>query len=302
MGQFGKKILLLILCAAIAATMLYMESQRRDNERYFAKQLHEEQETITRLEQEKKGLLEGLTDTNQIDSVEVHKPEITLCVVNITDEMFNDFYPILKENGIKGVLVLRNHRLPGDNKMISVKSFVEMLHDGWECAVSLMEESEQSQTWEAELKAYLKEVKERTSATPTAYRENSTITQYQRELLEENGMKKVLTSQKSDNAEDLLLMPYRAIEQSTLKSKQNRYCAAEIYCGNGKNEDKKTQYAPKRFQDFLEQEDFAIKSVEELKPIRIEEKHNSEENSQTTDRLIEIDKEIRYLYGYQEKN
>lgn len=126
------------------------------------------------------------------------------CFVNLFfDQVFESGYeqlfPLMKEKGVVGTLVLTDGKLPGDNLQMTENQCLEMLNAGWELAVGGSEDIDMTgnlQTvlteWSSYLTDYIAQIKLRLNRVPTTYCFNEG--EYREEfdvVLKEFGFKKI---------------------------------------------------------------------------------------------------------------
>lgn len=116
----------------------------------------------------------------QIEELEKQQSTSGCAVSLYFDQVFESGYeqlfPMMKEKGLTGTLVLTDGQLPGDNLQMTEEQCLEMLDAGWELAVGGSEDIDMTgnlQTvaaaWGTYLKGYLKEIKTRLNLVPTTY-------------------------------------------------------------------------------------------------------------------------------------
>ncbi|MDY2628732.1 MAG: polysaccharide deacetylase family protein [Lachnospiraceae bacterium] len=102
--------------------------------------------------------------------------EVHLYFDQIFESAYEQLYPVMKEKGYTGTLVLVDGQLPGDRLQMTEDQCREMLDNGWELAIGGSEEIDMSGNteevavkWGTYLKQYLKDIKTRMNVVPTTY-------------------------------------------------------------------------------------------------------------------------------------
>lgn len=63
------------------------------------------------------------------------RPITILCFDSIDDSIYDVLYPMMRDHGYPGVIVLKGNALPGDEGMLSISQLSELLSAGWELAL-----------------------------------------------------------------------------------------------------------------------------------------------------------------------
>lgn len=94
----------------------------------------------------------------------------------IFESAYEELYPMMKEKGYTGTLVLTDGQLPGDRLQMTEAQISEMMDDGWELAIGSSEEIDMSGSpesvaynWGMYVKEYMKDIKTRLNVVPTTY-------------------------------------------------------------------------------------------------------------------------------------
>lgn len=130
----------------------------------------------------------------------------------INSSVYDYLYPVLRDAGYAGVMVLRNGVLPGDERRITVEQCQKLLDAGWNFAVGANYDidlttytEETALEWGAYLQEYSAEIKEKIGAAPNMYcfDEGEYHQEFDR-ILAENGYNVILYY--DDSAEDVIVM------------------------------------------------------------------------------------------------
>ena len=117
----------------------------------------------------------------------------------VFESCYDQLYPLMKEMGYTGTMVLMDGQLPGDYLQMTETQCKEMLDDGWELAVGGSEDidltadfADVESEWRAYLENYLAEIKMRLNIVPTIYcfNEGEYREEYD-EILKEYGFKTI---------------------------------------------------------------------------------------------------------------
>lgn len=91
------------------------------------------------------------------------KPCVLLNFDNMSENLYETIYDMMEQYGFRGTFAFRNNRLPGwDEDSITRDEFDELMHDGWEYALSIGEEHVVDETL-----SYWERLEERESETET---------------------------------------------------------------------------------------------------------------------------------------
>lgn len=95
---------------------------------------------------------------------------VVLCLNGMGEDFYDEQYEVIQETGIKGILIQKDGKLPGDNFQMSTQDFLSMLQDGWAFAVTLDREEGQSlEDWLGDVEDYLDKMDRRLSRIPTIF-------------------------------------------------------------------------------------------------------------------------------------
>ncbi len=96
---------------------------------------YDETEAIEDIAELEKRRNELLNEKKSITSVMQSRPITILCFDSIDDSIYDVLYPMMRNHGYPGVIVLKEGALPGDEGMLSVSQLSELLSVGWELAL-----------------------------------------------------------------------------------------------------------------------------------------------------------------------
>ncbi|MDO5547862.1 MAG: polysaccharide deacetylase family protein [Eubacteriales bacterium] len=221
--------------------------------------------TIQELENERAEL------EQQMDIV-AGKQYATLCF-NVADEqLYSSIYPLLKKQGIKGTIILRNNQLPGNKYAIPVQDFLNLMDAGWYSAISLSRsDGETDDEWKSHVEAYMQQLQERTGITPIIYCfPEGSCSAAEAEILEELGFETVLCHKFNDSLESsglqfVKLYPYNAKTLNELLAKTDGYCGLEVWVDWVDSTQENLRYSKKNLKTLLESDTIQIQNLDSLR-------------------------------------
>lgn len=245
-------------------------------------------------------------------TVEQQSQPVLLCLNALGKETYSELYPRLTEAGVTGVLILREGRLPGDNRMLSVQEFLEMVDSGWSFAISLESSSDaDSDDWQGEVEDYIDRLQRRVGLTPELYCfPEGGCSENEIQFLQEQGIHTVLTHQPVElygQVRAITLFPYR---MQTLQEDifgLNGYCGLEMWVNWPDETDLALRYSEQGLTELLSDTSLQLLGLEELQPVQespLPESEDIEEEEPETDkqideirnRLADIQAEMDALY------
>lgn len=255
-------------------------------------------ETVRELEDER-------TELEQQLEIVAGKQYATLCF-NVADEqLYSAIYPMLKKQGIKGTIILRNNQLPGNKYAIPVQDFLNLMDAGWYSAISLSRaDGETDEEWKSHVEAYMQQLQERTGIQPIVYcfPEGSCSTA-EAEILEELGFETVLCHKFNDALESsglqfVKLYPYNANTLNELLAKTDGFCGLEVWVDWVDSTQKNLRYSKKDLKALLESDTIQIQNLDSLKRQSSSdiEKAADISEEEVRARLTEIEEELEQLY------
>lgn len=241
-----------------------------------------------------------------------------LCLNAVSEETYSDIYPVLEEAGVTGVLILRNGRMPGDNYAISVGDFVEMTDHGWDYAISLeREENETDAEWQEKVEEYTDRLRRRVGILPTIYCfPEGTCSEEEAAILTEEGFDTILVHQQTQQAGELnviRLLPYNVPNLSDFVSSMTGYCGLEMWVSWTDETDETLRYSEEGLSALLDENGVALTGRDALLTLSAAQEQYEDQPEQTEQmedrfseerdeaeqiqaRIAEIDDEIAALY------
>ena len=130
----------------------------------------EKEDEIEKYQQEKKRKQMVDEIESQINRKQRELQTIIIVVNNIDRSLYDIIYPQMKKFGYKGVFVLMDGKVPGENANdISWEEYQEMLNDGWEYAVGISQDTRDVSLWNQELNNAIECWKEKGIVQPSVY-------------------------------------------------------------------------------------------------------------------------------------
>lgn len=296
----GKKIisgLLSVLMIAVIVGLFFIQQHQKAQ---TAEQLEQINAEIQQLKSEKAELEEQRTaiQNGEDASAVVSNYRALLCLSTINEQTYTDVYPLLKEQGITGVLVLRNGQLPGDSYTVNSKQFTEMIQDGWLAGISLpREEYQTEEEWKEALQQYSLQLQERAGAVPTVYSlPEGTLTRSECEILGEEGFDTVLYHERIDRKkragiEIIQMTPYAQPDLETSLSMVSGYCGLDLWVGWTDETEEPLRYSPEGLDALLQSDTIQLTTLDALTPVA-----SYSNESDIDERIAEIDSQIDELY------
>ena len=147
-----KKTLLAFLSVLVLGTLVALFGVQKTVNGRLSDDLKETNKVIRELENEKSGLEKQL-------GVSLDKLNATLCFSVADEQLYSEIYPILEEQDLTGVIILRNDQLPGDKYAIPVQDFLNLLQAGWSSAISLSRpQGESDEAWKSRVQTYMQKL------------------------------------------------------------------------------------------------------------------------------------------------
>ena len=156
----------------LLALMIYFQSKEN------AKKLEEIKQIAKQLQPYEQEKFRVETEITKLERIYKWKIKGDSRVILFFDQMdhnlFEEVYPLLSQYGYKGVFVLKDGKLPGDEGMISKEQYEILLDNGWEAALGGNEEMGQQsgykkEQWVKYLDSYIKKLKAVGLAVPKIY-------------------------------------------------------------------------------------------------------------------------------------
>ena len=233
------------------------------------------------------------------------KLNATLCF-NVADEqLYSEIYPILEEQDLTGIIILRNDQLPGDKYAIPVQDFLNLLQAGWNSAISLSRpQGESDEAWKSRVQTYMQKLQKRTGIKTKIYCfPEGACSEPEAKILEELGFETVLChklndSLDSENLKIIKLYPYHAKALRKFLTKTDGYCGVEVWVDWIDDTPKNLRYHEDTLRDLLSSDVIQIDSLDELEKqtaTAFEELPDGDEGT-ARDRLAEIEDQLERLY------
>lgn len=96
---------------------------------------YDENEAIEKIAELEKRRNELENEKKSLTTVAKSRPITILCFDSIDDSIYDVLYPMMRDHGYPGVIVLKGSALPGDEGMLSISQLTELLSAGWELAL-----------------------------------------------------------------------------------------------------------------------------------------------------------------------
>lgn len=96
---------------------------------------YNEIEAIEKIEKLEIRRNELINEKESLSVVMQSRPITILCFDSIDDSIYDVLYPMMRDHGYSGVVVLKGDALPGDEGMLSISQLSELLSVGWELAL-----------------------------------------------------------------------------------------------------------------------------------------------------------------------
>ena len=174
MASGAKKVLavlgIILLIAAVAVTLNTYFKQNESRA-----QLREVSIAASKLNSQKKFLEDELEDMQEEYRNTVNSDMcITLFFDNLTNNLVDEVYPLLRQYGYKGTIVMRDLLIPGDEECISRENFKMIINRGWDAAIGGsceidMEGEDAPELLGAYLDEYIEKLKLSRLTVPTTY-------------------------------------------------------------------------------------------------------------------------------------
>lgn len=186
------KIMLPILLIVLVG-LIFVKGKEQDEQQ---KLLSEEIKYITSV---KKDITEKEEEIQQLKENRERKinkkASITLCIDQMTPNLYDQVKPIFDSYGLTGVFVIKNGILPGSKDSITKEQYDRMLQDGWDVAVGgwddlNLEREEDLEIWEERLNKLIDQMDEQKLKVPIYYYfEESTYTDRCDDILQDCGFR-----------------------------------------------------------------------------------------------------------------
>lgn len=325
MGKKASIIATVLLVGVLCALVMAM---RADHSAQTAR-LAQANTTIQALQAERAQLQQRLstmeaqetftdeTDDNRPEDQEVKEETNVLLCLNATDDsFFEEVYPDLQAAGLVGTILFRDGRMPGDNYEMSTADFLELIHSGWNYAITLDREQDQSvDDWLEAVADYQERLQRRVAVQPTGYCFGTDA--YDSEVLE--GLKGLgftevfyhqgEVSTETDGLRQICLVDFQTDLHTARQDGLNGYVGLEVWMSWIDDTPESLRYEPERMQGLLSDPQLHFQGPSELQrnePVAEEEDQKEpEESEQTTEaqdaesiraRITEIDRLIQEEY------
>lgn len=293
-----RKILWIIGCIILAGGLFALDYWQGYNNKLLSEQLEQDNIQIQQLKNERSQLEKEVAETEQQDTAEKDSetPGALLCFNSIDQKFYTEIYPVVKEYGDFGILVLDTNKLPGDSNYITAQELSELVEKGWSCAISLDRNADDSQ-WKANIENYLNRLSSKTSVKPTVYYlPSGSCNENDAQILKEYGFTTVLCHEQSMantvggiNIVQLFGYNDTATISSVLASENS--CGLEIWVNWNQSTRTRVRYTSTALQNLLNNSMIKFQSLEDLLDTDI-----VSETQTPKERIAEIDAQIHDLY------
>ena len=172
-----RKIAVVLAVAGIALLTMWMWEVRQE-EKQEAIEYSKMEEKLIPLNVQKRKLEQKLISiADQDTKSNQERATISLLFVEPKEEVYTETFPIMKECGYTGVLVLTKEYMPGQPGALSLKQFQKLLKEGWDYCVG-WEAGADVTTWHGQMQSELQ--KKGLETGETVYFE---LRQYKKDLV-----------------------------------------------------------------------------------------------------------------------
>ena len=162
-------ILFVVVIINVLAWTGIVVMQNRQESVKETQYLQKKNQEIREIERELQKTQDSLNEVQaQYDEMCEMPGSVVVCIKDPAESIYTGVFNTFKQSGYTGTLVFSEGKKPGDENLISVEHFTEMINDGWSCAVS-----SKSSNWKEELEQERQVISEATDITPsTCYLED----------------------------------------------------------------------------------------------------------------------------------
>lgn len=130
-------ILIMIICVDVllgTGYLLWQNKTKSDEKQLYLK---EQNQKLTNINQQIAEIQEKYDQLKiQYDEQTQIQGTMLLCFLNPSDKAYTGAFSSFEQYGYTGTLVFNDGAKPGDDDMITVDHFTEMIDHGWSCAIS----------------------------------------------------------------------------------------------------------------------------------------------------------------------